>query len=84
VPLILGGAGEDLLDPAYLAQRGVRIALQGHQPFAAAVRAVHDTMKGLRDGASPKSVVAAGSTELLKRATREAAYDDWSKRFLGA
>lgn len=84
VPIILGGAADDLLDPTYLAQRGVRIALQGHQPFAAAVQAVYDTMKALRDGASPKSVAAAGSSDLMRRVTREAEYDDWSKRFLSA
>jgi oxaloacetate decarboxylase len=84
VPLVLGGAGDELLEPSYLAQRGVRFALQGHQPFAAAVRAVHDTMKALRAGASPKSVLAAGSAELIKHVTREATYDDWTKRFLGA
>lgn len=84
VSIILGGAADDLLDPTYLAQRGVRIALQGHQPFAAAVQAVYDTMKALRDGASPKSVAAAGSSDLMRRVTREAEYEDWSKRFLSA
>src|SRR5690242_17505461 len=34
VPLLLGGSPPELLDRAYLASRGVRIALQGHQPFA--------------------------------------------------
>ena len=48
VPLLLGGAGRDIADPALLAERGVRISLQGHQPFAAAVKAVHDTLSALR------------------------------------
>jgi len=84
VPLILGGAGDELIDLPYLAERGVRIALQGHQPFVAAVRAVHETMKALREGASPSAVAAAGSSDLMRRVTREADYNDWSKRFLGA
>ncbi|OYV72532.1 MAG: oxaloacetate decarboxylase, partial [Deltaproteobacteria bacterium 21-66-5] len=44
IPLLLGGVPPDLLDRTYLASRRVRIALQGHQPFAAAVwanRLVH-------------------------------------------
>src|SRR4029077_7212368 len=50
LPLILGGAGKEIMDRELLAQRGVRICLQGHQPFAAAVRAVHDTLPALREG----------------------------------
>src|SRR6266851_8946559 len=37
LPLILGGGTPELSDLAYLSARRVRIALQGHQPFAAAV-----------------------------------------------
>jgi hypothetical protein len=40
LPLILGGATPELTDREYLASRRVRIALQGHQPFAAAVKAI--------------------------------------------
>src|SRR3712207_5357215 len=54
VPIILGGAeGKELSDRGYLAARGVRIALQGHQPIMAAARAVHDTLKALREGTKP-------------------------------
>jgi len=83
-PIVLGGAADNLFDPTYLAERGVRIALQGHQPFASAVRALYDTMKALRDGASPKSVAPAGASNLMRHLTQEAVYSDWSKRFLGA
>src|SRR3954467_14469703 len=53
LPLIMGGVAGDLADRDYLASRRVRIALQGHQPFAAGVKAVHDTLKALRDGTPP-------------------------------
>jgi carboxyvinyl-carboxyphosphonate phosphorylmutase len=52
-PIMIGGAGAELQDLDYLASRGVRIALQGHQPFMAAVQAMHDTLKALRDGTPP-------------------------------
>ncbi len=45
LPLILGGAPPALSDRAYLASQGVRIALQGHQPFYAAAKAVYDTLE---------------------------------------
>jgi carboxyvinyl-carboxyphosphonate phosphorylmutase len=51
-PIILGG-GSILGDHAYLAGKCVRVSLQVHQPFQAAVRAIHDTLKALRDGTSP-------------------------------
>ena len=53
IPLMLGGVGGELQDKTYLASRGVRIALQGHQPFSAAVQAVYNTLKALRDGTKP-------------------------------
>jgi carboxyvinyl-carboxyphosphonate phosphorylmutase len=43
IPIILGGGGA-LGDRAYLASRGVRVSLQGHQPFQAAVGAIFDTV----------------------------------------
>src|SRR6201996_1728826 len=50
LPLILGGVSGDLADLTYLGARRVRIALQGHQPIFAAIKAVHDTLRALRDG----------------------------------
>lgn len=83
VPIILGGAGSEVMDLDYLASRGVRICLQGHQPFTAAVQAVHDTLKSLREGASPGDLVDKSSSGLLKRLTREKDYQSWMKDFLG-
>src|SRR5713226_5856751 len=37
VPLILGGAGPEVMDLDYLGAKGVRICLQGHQPFLAGI-----------------------------------------------
>lgn len=83
VPIILGGAGSDVIDLDYLASRGVRICLQGHQPFTAAVQAVHDTLKSLREGASPGDLVDKSSSGLLQGLTRENEYRSWMKEFLG-
>jgi carboxyvinyl-carboxyphosphonate phosphorylmutase len=82
LPLILGGAGKELLDPVYLAQRGVRVCLQGHQPFAAAVRALHDTLKALREGTPPERLEGIAGDELMKRVMRNDDYARWSKDWL--
>ena len=50
LPIVLGGAPEEMVDLGYLASQRVRIALQGHAPFAAATQAVYETLKALRDG----------------------------------
>ena len=83
VPIFLGGAGAELYDRDYLASRSARICLQGHSPFLAAVRAVHETLKALRDGTPPSDIKAVASADLMKRVTREAEYDAWSEEFLG-
>lgn len=72
LPIVLGGAPEDMSDPAYLAGQRVRIALQGHAPFAAATQAVYETLKALREGQPPKALKGLASSELTSRVTREA------------
>ncbi len=83
IPLMLGGISSDLQDKDYLASRGVRIALQGHQPFSAAVKATYDTLKALRDGTKPAALQGVASSELMARVTREGDYKSWTEKFLG-
>jgi oxaloacetate decarboxylase len=83
LPIVLGGAPEEMKALDYLAGQRVRIALQGHAPFAAATQAVYDTLKALRDGASPKSLQGIASSELTGRVTREADMIKRSTEFLG-
>ncbi len=83
LPIVLGGAPEDMADPDYLAGQRVRVALQGHAPFAAATQAVYETLKALRDGASPKNLKGLASSELSTHLTREAAVKARGTAFLG-
>jgi carboxyvinyl-carboxyphosphonate phosphorylmutase len=83
LPIILGGAPEDMSALDYLTSQRVRIALQGHAPFAAATQAVYETLKALREGASPKSLKGLASAELTGRAMREAETKKRSAEFLG-
>src|SRR5213080_653911 len=83
LPIVLGGAPEEMTALDYLAGRRVRIALQGHAPFAAATQAVYETLKALREGISPKSLKGLASFELTGRAMREADVKARSGAFLG-
>jgi carboxyvinyl-carboxyphosphonate phosphorylmutase len=82
LPIVLGGAPEEMSALDYLSSQRVRIALQGHAPFAAATQAVYETLKALREGASPKSLKGLASSELTSRATREADIKQRSAEFL--
>jgi carboxyvinyl-carboxyphosphonate phosphorylmutase len=71
LPIVLGGAPDEMSDLAWLASQRVRVALQGHAPFAAATQAVYDTLKALREGTPPKDLKGLASAELTARAMRE-------------
>jgi carboxyvinyl-carboxyphosphonate phosphorylmutase len=83
IPLMLGGGSADLQDKEYLTSRGVRIALQGHQPFSAAVKATYDTLKLLREGTKPAALTGIASSEMMARVTRDGDYKSWTEKFLG-
>jgi carboxyvinyl-carboxyphosphonate phosphorylmutase len=83
LPIVLGGAPEEMTAIDYLASQRVRIALQGHAPFAAATQAVYETLKALREGTSPKNLKGLASSELTNRVTREAETKIRSGDFLG-
>ncbi len=83
LPIVLGGAPEEMTAPDYLAAQRVRIALQGHAPFAAATQAVYATLKALREGTSPKNLNGLASSELTGRAMREVEVKARSNEFLG-
>ena len=83
LPIVLGGAPEEMTDRDYLANQRVRIALQGHAPFAAATLAVYETLKALREGVSPKNLKGLASSELTGRVTRDAETKIRGAEFLG-
>ena len=80
--LMLGGTPPALADREYLAARGVRIALQGHLPFAASIRAIHDTLKALREGVAPAEIPGIAPEALMRQVTRDADYKRWIGEFL--
>ena len=83
IPIILGGGGNsDMLDLDYLSAKNVRICLQGHQPFGAAVKAIYDTMKALREGTPADDLKGIASAELMKKVTLNKEYKDMFMKYL--
>lgn len=81
LPIIVGG-GPQPPDLDRFAELGVRIALQTHKPFMAAVQATYDTLKALRDGTPAAEIDYFASPELMKRLTRKDDYERWVAEFL--
>jgi len=83
LPIVLGGASEELSAIDYLKSQRVRIALQGHAPIAVATQAIYEVQKALRDGTAPKALKGLPSAELTNRVTREADVKARSADLLG-
>jgi carboxyvinyl-carboxyphosphonate phosphorylmutase len=83
LPLVLGGVGEKLADPEYLRSRGVRVWAAGHDAFAAAVQAMYETMKAVRDGTPQSQLKNIAPAALMAKLTRAADYDAAAKDQLG-
>ena len=83
VPIMLGSTPKDINDNQYLSSMGVKIALQGHLPFMAAVKATRDTMKALVEGNQPSEVsTTALDSDLIAKVTKDQQFKDWFKEFL--
>jgi oxaloacetate decarboxylase len=82
IPLIIGG-GSQLENLEWLAAHRVRVALQTHAPFLAAVQAVYETLKALRAGVAPRDLKTIASPELMRRVTHADDYRDWTREYLG-
>jgi carboxyvinyl-carboxyphosphonate phosphorylmutase len=82
LPIIVGSAPA-ALKREDLAARGARILLQGHQPVAAAVKALHETYAHLYGGGAPadlKSKIAAPAD--IERLVHAENYKKWQAEFL--
>ena len=83
LPIVLGGAPEEMSAGDYLKDRRVRIALQGHAPVAAATQAVYETLKALREGLPPTDLKRLATSELTGQVMREADVKARLAAFLG-
>jgi carboxyvinyl-carboxyphosphonate phosphorylmutase len=83
LPIVLGNTQGELDDAAFLSSQRVKIALQGHTPFAAATQAVYETLKALREGTPPKALKGLPSAQLTSRLMRDADAKVRASEFLG-
>jgi carboxyvinyl-carboxyphosphonate phosphorylmutase len=82
-PIILGSASREMMDREWLASLGVRVCLQGHKVHAAALQAFLQAQTALANGTHPDDLENLASGNTMKRFTRDADYDAWTKAFLG-
>jgi carboxyvinyl-carboxyphosphonate phosphorylmutase len=83
VPIITGGGAGSLADLDWMAAHKVRVALQGHAPFSAAVLAVYNTLEALRDGTKPEALTGIAPADLMRRVTRGEDYARWTRDYMG-
>lgn len=75
LPIVLAACDESLADRAYLASRGVKVWMSGHQAFAAAVQAMYASMKAVRDGGAAGDAAPLASGDLMDKLTQADAYE---------
>jgi carboxyvinyl-carboxyphosphonate phosphorylmutase len=83
LPIMVGGAPASIKH-ADVAAAGGRVMLQGHQPVAAAVKAIREVYTHLYNGGAPADlkdkIASAGEIDKLVNAV---AYKTWQKEYLG-
>ncbi len=82
LPIIIGSAPARLKRED-LAARGARIVLQGHQPVAAAVKALHACYSHLYNGGAPADLKATiASAQEMEKVTNAEIYKNWQREYL--
>jgi oxaloacetate decarboxylase len=82
LPIIVGSAPASLKRED-LAARGARILLQGHQPVAAAVKALRETYTHLYNGGAPADLKPKlASPQEMERLVDGESYKKWQREYL--
>ena len=72
-------------DPGFLAENGVRILMLGNPTFAVAVKAMHDSLKHLRDGGALEDLAdAQAPAELLRSVNRTDEFMGLQEEFISS
>jgi carboxyvinyl-carboxyphosphonate phosphorylmutase len=82
LPFVLGGSPASIGDDAYLVSIGVMIGGWSHTPSQAAARAVYETLRKLRAGASLDSPPPIADENLMDVLSRKRQYDEDSAHYL--
>ena len=84
IPIFLGSTPPEINDTEYLGGQNVRIALRGHAPIHAAMKAAYDTLKTLREGALSSDIENVAGGDLKDMMIRGSDYKKWMKDFLAS
>lgn len=82
VPILVGNVPPAIDDIPYLESRRVRVCLQGHAPFLAAVQAIFTTLGALKAGTLPRDLPGLASTEFVDEILREDRYQSDKTQYL--
>jgi carboxyvinyl-carboxyphosphonate phosphorylmutase len=82
LPIIVARVGKDIRDRDYLAEKHVRLLLQGHTAYLAAIERVREVYAALRSGVEPSAIQPSLMPETAKALLREADYKAWREAFL--
>ena len=82
VPMIVYVGNQALEDLQFMADNGVRIALQPHVPFIAAFNAVYETLNALKNGARPSEILDVEAGKRVSQAIRKSDYDRWMRDYV--
>jgi carboxyvinyl-carboxyphosphonate phosphorylmutase len=82
LPLLIG-VSDRLPGRDALAGHGVRVALQGHEPFMATIKAIHETLLAFRQGTPAKGLTNQPAKALVDKVLRQGEYEAARKAYLG-
>lgn len=82
LPIVLGAPADAVVEMDYLARRRVRVCLRGHQPFNAAVSAMHATALAMARGEAPGALPGIASGDTLARLSASDQYKRWTNDYL--
>lgn len=83
LPMVLGSPCDDVIDPALLRARRVRICLRGHLAMPASVQAMLDVARAARTGDLPDKSIAMASEATMATLTRRSDYDNQTRLYMG-
>ena len=82
LPLLLGSTPQEMKDRDLLSALNVKVALEGHASYTAAVLATYDELKKLRERVAEVHVDAPSRDLLMKSLTKDADYKNWINAYL--
>ena len=82
LPLLLGSTPKEMKDTEQLSELNVKVALEGHSSYTAAVLASYDELKKLRERVAEVKDDAPQRDLLMKSLSKDAEYKNWINAYI--